>query len=567
MDAELDCLGARGKKIDHCTQREQGYNSPLGRAADSEACGRSSIPRFLHITPIRPLYSSIGMLQVEKARLEAETARDVSVLRNTELQYYVDNIGQLQTMATLLAGFAFAAFVSQDTTALQLSVLRFEETTMPASLDVEPFNASSPSAGGYSVKPSATQPFDSLAWLTFGFHLLETASIVLCLGDMLYVCLETLLARILGSRLALRGPDGSIIRATQNLARALASSTRRFVRGLQWFLLSIMMHALRGMHPVIAGVVTIIVLKQWRGQFKLVSRLARWFELRKAVSTAFTHDPNSDGVGEEASGDAVPESTVARYTKLGHSVLNPLAALEDLFAQVRSSLRRDQSRNPKETRPPVRLTAITALSLCRVHSLGQVDDTTDGDKGLADAGHNRPRVAVRNLIYWEERRQLASASSRESELNSRPRCPIRPRIERGRTGWLPFLRPSPTLPRSSTTSQPSAPALSPREIVDAEADVEALPTGSAGGASGPMAPDLSRGEAGSSSSQRHVTVTVDRLPQQTSPSRSGLRFGSIRRETAQVGILDKLARHWHELLAGADMPPTTEGSSRGPASA
>ena len=33
-------LELSGKNIYHTTQREQGYNSPLGRAADSEACGR-----------------------------------------------------------------------------------------------------------------------------------------------------------------------------------------------------------------------------------------------------------------------------------------------------------------------------------------------------------------------------------------------------------------------------------------------------------------------------------------------------------------------------------------------
>jgi hypothetical protein len=54
------------------------------------------------------------MLQVEKDLLVAETAQQVAALRSTELQYYVDHIGGIQTMATLLAGFAFTAFVSID---------------------------------------------------------------------------------------------------------------------------------------------------------------------------------------------------------------------------------------------------------------------------------------------------------------------------------------------------------------------------------------------------------------------------------------------------------------------
>ena len=63
------------------------------------------------------------------------------------------------------------------------------------------------------------------------FHVLEVVCVCACLGEMLYVLTETLISRLLGSRLALRGPDGSIIRATANLAKSLARSTRRFIWG------------------------------------------------------------------------------------------------------------------------------------------------------------------------------------------------------------------------------------------------------------------------------------------------------------------------------------------------
>ena len=68
------------------------------------------------------------------------------------------------------------------------------------------------------------------------------------LGEMLYVMVETLIARLLGSRLALRGPEGSINVANRHLAKALANCTKHFIVGLQWFLLSILVHALKGMH-------------------------------------------------------------------------------------------------------------------------------------------------------------------------------------------------------------------------------------------------------------------------------------------------------------------------------
>ena len=54
------------------------------------------------------------MLKVEKELLEAQTSREVAQMRQMELQYYVDHIGGIQTMATLLAGFAFTAFATMD---------------------------------------------------------------------------------------------------------------------------------------------------------------------------------------------------------------------------------------------------------------------------------------------------------------------------------------------------------------------------------------------------------------------------------------------------------------------
>ena len=52
------------------------------------------------------------MLAALKPQLLAETALEVSHLREKEFKYYESHISMLQTYATLLAGFAFATFVS-----------------------------------------------------------------------------------------------------------------------------------------------------------------------------------------------------------------------------------------------------------------------------------------------------------------------------------------------------------------------------------------------------------------------------------------------------------------------
>ena len=59
-------------------------------------------------------------------------------------------------------------------------------------------------------------------------------------------------SQLLGYRLALRGPSGSIMSAVQHLAESLSKQTHRFVYGLTWFVLSIIFHGLRVLHPIIS---------------------------------------------------------------------------------------------------------------------------------------------------------------------------------------------------------------------------------------------------------------------------------------------------------------------------
>ena len=69
------------------------------------------------------------MLAMEKNMLLASTTQEVMRLRSVELQYYLDHTSSIQTMATLLAGFAFTAFVSMDVIPLDLDAIRWERPT------------------------------------------------------------------------------------------------------------------------------------------------------------------------------------------------------------------------------------------------------------------------------------------------------------------------------------------------------------------------------------------------------------------------------------------------------
>ena len=206
------------------------------------------------------------MLHVEKAQLLATNAQEIARFRATELQYYIEHLGSIQTIATLLAGFAFTAFLQMESVNIDVPTVLFRRWV--GDYDLIETAAELPGGNSTSVDRRFVQ-FDELAIITFVVHGIEVFSVCLCLVEMISVLLETLLARLLGSRLALRGQDGSIAKATKSLAKSLLKSTSRFIVGLQWFLLSVVCHAACTMHPVISGVALLLIFVYWRGQFAM----------------------------------------------------------------------------------------------------------------------------------------------------------------------------------------------------------------------------------------------------------------------------------------------------------
>ena len=230
------------------------------------------------------------MLAVEKENLLAAASREIALLRETELRYYIQHISDMQTMATLLAGFAFTALVQSDTLNLDLNAVLFREETGSVERPVNATSRDANVAGTTVSSPTYATVEDPLKYFSFLMHASELTSTVLCLGQMLHVITESLIARLLGSRLALRGPDGSIIRATRHLAKALASTTRTFFTGLQFFILSVVFYSLRGQHPAVAMAMVSILFVYWRGQGDLADKLSLEFHLEKSVTTSFADE-------------------------------------------------------------------------------------------------------------------------------------------------------------------------------------------------------------------------------------------------------------------------------------
>lgn len=223
------------------------------------------------------------MLAVEKENLLTWTSKEIVALREMELQYYIDHIGIIQTMATLLAGFAFSALVQSNSLGVDEQTVTFSAWSHTLTF----FHVSNGSTTHEVSVPQYELVNDGWTYFAFLMHASELVSTTMCLGEMIHVISETLIARALGSRLALRGPDGSVIRSTRNLARALGSSTRTFFHGLQFFMLSVSLYALRGQHPVVAVLLIAILYRYWRGVGNLADRLSVDFHLANGVTTAF----------------------------------------------------------------------------------------------------------------------------------------------------------------------------------------------------------------------------------------------------------------------------------------
>lgn len=323
------------------------------------------------------------MLYVEKQRLLAETARDVAVLRETELGYYVEHIGAVQNMATLLAGFAFTAIVSLDVTSISRDSVLLLESSGAYTFD----NASG------MITPIPATASDGYQIWAFCAHVAQAILVVLCLGEMMHVMTETLVARQLGSRLALRGVDGSIISATRRLAASLANSTKRFFQGLQYFLLSVVFHALRGMHPALAAVVAVIILVYLRGQGSLVRQLAVDFELKSAVNTVF---PEAGSPSDRGSPGKLKRA----------KSFDPAFALEQhpsIFGRVRRAGRV--------------LGSIIGPVNHQLRVLYEQVDDVEGAPGL-HSGHRKPTEATATLIHRVETDQFRNAARYEPSVHS-----------------------------------------------------------------------------------------------------------------------------------------------------
>ena len=97
-------------------------------------------------------------------------------------------------MATLMAGFAFTALVQSSTLALDWHSISFQAR-------VGTSEVRNLTTGAASSAPSYAPISDPWTFFSLLMHAGELTSVVLCLGEMLRVITEGLIARLLGNRL------------------------------------------------------------------------------------------------------------------------------------------------------------------------------------------------------------------------------------------------------------------------------------------------------------------------------------------------------------------------------
>ena len=110
------------------------------------------------------------MLVLEKERLKADTAQAVANLRASELNYYVDHIGGIQTIATLLAGFAFTAFLTMDGPSLENLQFRSKSGSFTGVIGTNGSSFTTDAGTTISIDPVFVPwTVDWLNFLEFGF--------------------------------------------------------------------------------------------------------------------------------------------------------------------------------------------------------------------------------------------------------------------------------------------------------------------------------------------------------------------------------------------------------------
>ena len=330
------------------------------------------------------------MLHVEKQNLLAETNRDIAILREMELRYYMEHIGGMQTMATLLAGFSFTALISSNTLSLDFGTFLFrdDEPTKGSLIMQNMTHGEYTETSGTLIDKMQLPGWDDpFKYLSFFMHVLELTSIVMSLGEMLHVITSTLIARLLGARLALRGPDGSIIRATRHLAHALNANTRSFFNGLQYFMFSVIFHLFRGQHPVVAILLTYLLYTYWRRQGVIANQLSNNFHLTKGVTTAFVDDNDDAAEADKPGSPATPAGAAQATWRSIQTSLNKRG----------SGFRNWRMKFNKFIRP-----VSTELQFL----YDEVAEDFEGESAHANAQHRGPTAATQHLIRRNESKKL-----------------------------------------------------------------------------------------------------------------------------------------------------------------
>lgn len=337
------------------------------------------------------------MLAVEKDNLLAATNQQIAHLRERELAFYVNHIGSIQTIATLVAGFAFSALVKMDST-LDMNMLVFTQAGG--------FESTTNATSGESMMLPMRRNMDAVQIFAFAMQVLELTTVIQTLGEMLHVLTDSLTSRLLGTRLALRGPDGSINRATQKLAASLAATTRTFFNGLQYFLWSVIFHVLRAQHPAV-GVWTILLLyPYWRSYGALAAQRVIDFHIEHGTSTAFE---------ESSPPPLVPTEGAVMAVDAGAARLSALEA-GTLWESQGSAHELAGSRQPAAARARTLAVALHNFLNPVGHRLAFLSTTVDDFAGpngchLGEVSHRIPAAATHHLIASTERGQVETAEA------------------------------------------------------------------------------------------------------------------------------------------------------------
>ena len=262
------------------------------------------------------------MLSAQKKLLEASVAEQGAQLQSSELTYFENNFGSMNTMASVIGGFAFSGIL------------------IPTAYDTDGF------LDGNNT------------WAVDFFYGFASLSVGCCMA----AAITCTIVNVRGPGLALRGPDGSLKRAVDGMRKYQKQVLYCLATGVVSFHMEGMLYAWIALHKDSSQIVTTVIFTVFLCAMVAIAITVFYsFNIEgRMVEGMFTEDQFSSAYKQLAGGQSygAEGETLVEAQNINLS----LALLGDVLAALSRNATRPKSQSPRPPEPvPYRNSKLTHL--------------------------------------------------------------------------------------------------------------------------------------------------------------------------------------------------------------